>query len=95
MVNCIVHALENDHIKGYEYTVRGSNGITFDGILEILAKHCGIPNYTKCPRSYITGFFENFFIGRTHDKNMVCSLFLTLLDENDRMARNGTTKLQE
>ena len=70
-VNCIVHALENDQIKGLEYALRGSTGVTFDGILELLSKHCGTTNYTKCSRSYLTGFFEKFLVGRTHDKNMV------------------------
>jgi hypothetical protein len=71
VVSCIVHALENDQVKGYEYTLRGSHGITYDGILDVLAKHTGQTNFTKCPRSYITGFFEAFIAGRTHDKNMV------------------------
>ena len=93
-MSCIVHALENDQIKGYEYTLRGNTGITFDGILETLAKHCGVSNYIKSQRSYIIGLFENFAIGRTHDKNMV-RLFYYLVDENDRMARNGATELQE
>ena len=74
VVGCLVHALENEKITGYEYALRGSTSITFDGILETLSKHCEMPNYVKCPRSYITGFMEKMFIGRTHDKNMVLLL---------------------
>lgn len=71
VANSVVHALENTEIKGLEYALRGSTSVSFDEIVDILAKHCGATNYTKCPRSYITGFFEKFMLGRTHDKNMV------------------------
>ncbi len=71
VVSCVVHALENDQIKGLEYSMRGSTAMTFDGILELLAKHCGRASYTKARRSIITGYIEKFMIGRTHDKNMM------------------------
>ncbi len=74
VVNCVLHALQNDKAKGLVYGIRGSSSVSFDELLAILAKHCGAVNFTKCPRSYITSFFENFVVGRTHDKNMVLHL---------------------
>ncbi len=71
VVSCIVHALENPKVKGLEYAIRGSTATSFDDIIDILAKHCGVSHFVKCPRNYITGFFEEFIIGRTHDKNMM------------------------
>ena len=71
VVSCIVDVLTKDDIKGYEYAIRGQESITFDGILEALAKHCDIANWAKCRRSYIAGFMERLVIGHTHDKNFV------------------------
>ena len=45
--------------------------MTFDGLLDILAKHCGQTSFNKVKRSYISGFFEKFFVGQTHDKNIM------------------------
>lgn len=71
VVSSVVHALENDKIKGLEYSLRGTASYTYDGILDVIAKHCGQSTYTKTKRSLITGYIEKFFIGRTHDKNIM------------------------
>jgi hypothetical protein len=69
-----VHALSNDHIKGLEYAIRGENSITYDGILNVLAKHTENIHWEKCKRSVIAGWLEKFFVGETHDKNLVIIL---------------------
>lgn len=85
VVQCIVHALSNEHIKGLEYALRGDNSITYDGILNVLAKHTENIQWEKCKRNIMGGLIENFFAGETHDKNLVIWLKY-YLDENDRMA---------
>ncbi len=72
-MKCIQDALTRDNIKGFEYAVRGQEGVTFDGILDILAKYCDTPKWEKVKRMYTAGFLERLVIGHTHDKNIVSS----------------------
>lgn len=69
VVECIANSLTNDKIKGNQYDVRGAKSYTFDGFLDVLAKYCGQKNFSKCHCQ--CGVLENFFIGRTHDKNLL------------------------
>lgn len=71
VITCILNALENNEIKGLEYALRGSTSTTFDGLLDMLSKHCNQPAYEKISRNRLTGFFEKLFIGQTHDKNFM------------------------
>lgn len=71
LVSSILNALENPKIKGLEYAIRGATSITFDGLLDAVAKHCSQPDYRRNKLNVMTDFAEEFFVGRTHDKNLV------------------------
>eukprot|EP00831_Metopus_contortus_P081599 TRINITY_DN8617_c0_g1_i3.p1 TRINITY_DN8617_c0_g1~~TRINITY_DN8617_c0_g1_i3.p1 ORF type:complete len:205 (-),score=32.25 TRINITY_DN8617_c0_g1_i3:169-783(-) len=70
-VSCIVHALNNAEIKGKNFAVRGSSAISYDGIIDVLTKHSGVDQLNKKAHSSILDFVEKFFIGETHDTNMM------------------------
>eukprot|EP00831_Metopus_contortus_P046350 TRINITY_DN37229_c0_g1_i1.p1 TRINITY_DN37229_c0_g1~~TRINITY_DN37229_c0_g1_i1.p1 ORF type:complete len:246 (+),score=68.89 TRINITY_DN37229_c0_g1_i1:8-745(+) len=70
-VSCISHALSNPEIKGKNFAIRGASAISYDGIIDVLTKHSGIPILNKKARCPISGFVEKFIIGDTHDKNMM------------------------
>lgn len=95
VVQCVANALDNENIKGFEYSVRGDLSITYDEILSTLARYSESVNWKKCKRNLVTGIIENFFAGETHDKNIVKLLLYIEIDENGRMARKSAAKFQK
>jgi len=83
VVECILHALDNDKIQGFGYAIKGEKAMTFDSLLSLLANYCGEDNYKKFRYGYLTTYLEKFFIGRTHDKN-----FMKLLQSHELEPQN-------
>jgi hypothetical protein len=75
LTNAVEHALANfNSVKGHNYLVNGSEGLTLSDILHtievVLGKGEGSTKLSKSLlRLNLSDYVEEFFVGITHDKN--------------------------